>query len=267
MTTTARHVLNPTTGNPPRPRRRIPLSLRMFLLILLGLSTYGVWFAADRYRESKAVQRIISKGGFVDYGGLYDDNGRLKVAGTPRGPAWLRRIIGNNVLDTPTSVHFDGDTNSKRGADIVSADLVSDIVQLRSLKAVSISGIHLSEKDLECLCELKEVHSLFLGEKTLDDIDLDALKGLPLRWLALPRTRISDKGLLSLRDMDSLRYFDLTRTRISDKGIGALEGMSNLRTLSVRRTKVSREGATLLQSKLRDCNIEWEPPPAKSGGR
>jgi hypothetical protein len=262
MATPANLTLDPTTDKPPRRRRWIPLSLRMFLVVLLGLSVFTVWFAENRYQQFKAVKQIISKGGSVEYAGEFDANGRLKVRGVPRGPKWLRGVIGNDILDTPTSVHFNGGPDSGRGAEIV-----SDIVQLRSLKAVSISGIHLSRRDLECLCELKDLHSLYLGEKTLDDLDLDALKGLPLRWLALPRTRISDKGLASLRDMDSLRYLDLTRTRISDRGIVALEGLSNLRSLTLRRTKVTREGTAILQSKLRDCDIRWEPLAAKSGAR
>lgn len=245
----------PTDQKPPRPRRWIPLSLRMFLAILLGLSSITVWFAVKGYVQHQIVRRIVAAGGHVEYGGQYHLNGRLKLRGTPRGPAWLRGVIGDDFLDSPTSVAFYGRNRSVRGEDII-----PDIVQLPSLKAISINGIRLTQQDLDRLSVLKGVHTLHFSEGSLDDLDLEALKRLKLTWLGLPRSRISDKGMRSLKDIRSLRYLDLTRSRVSDRSIEYLAELSNLRTLIVCRTKISREGVALLESRLPDCHIEWEMP-------
>jgi hypothetical protein len=138
-------------------------------------------------------------------------------------------------------------------------ELTSNIARLPRLKLVSIWGVRLTMRDLENLSRLKELRTLHLGETVLDDVNLEPLSQLPLEWLGLPRTRVSDHGLPSLAEMHTLRHLDLTRTRVSDRGLGLLEGLSNLRHLNLSRTKVTLDGAKLLKTKLPDCEIVWEP--------
>src|SRR4051812_23191660 len=81
-----------TADKPPRPRRWIPLSLRMFvaILVLLGVgSTLLTWVSYRREqqmyrREQQVIREIKSWGGYVG-----------TVAG---GSAWLRQLAGKDSL-------------------------------------------------------------------------------------------------------------------------------------------------------------------------
>jgi hypothetical protein len=222
-------------------------------------STFIVIAAALRigiptYRQRKAVQAIESVRGGVYYSAQCDAYG-IRIRGRQlRGPAWLRQYVGNDVFDEPVSLHVSNAAPSIRGE-----ELTSNIARLPRLKLVSIGGVRLNTRDLEHLSQLKELRSLYLSATVLDEANLEPLSQLPIEWLALPRTRVSDHGLKTLGEMHALRYLDLTRTRVSDTGLALLEGLSNLRHLNLSRTKVTLDGAKQLKTKLPDCEIVWEP--------
>jgi hypothetical protein len=72
-----------------RRRRWFQFSLRGFLVVMTGL---GIWLGviANRAREQRAaVVAIKELGGTVYY------DWELETGGTPRGPAWLRRLVGD----------------------------------------------------------------------------------------------------------------------------------------------------------------------------
>jgi hypothetical protein len=113
-------------------------------------------------------------------------------------------------------------------------------------------------ENLRSIAEMRELRSLYLGERTLDDFDLEPLRGLSLEWLALPRTRVSDKGLRSVKQIHSLRYLDLTRTRVTDGGVLDLAELRNLRRLRLERSKATPAGAKQLKARLPRCEIVWQ---------
>jgi hypothetical protein len=85
MVFTANPSADPTTVNPPRPRRWIPLSLRMFvaILVLLGAGS-ALWIGVPAYRQQTAIREIERVGG--------------KVVTRPRGPNWLRTWVGDERM-------------------------------------------------------------------------------------------------------------------------------------------------------------------------
>src|SRR5262249_2700909 len=71
----------PAIDRPPRPRRWVPLSLRLFAALLFGL---GAWTGLRAYRRPAAIRDIERLGG--------------NVITKPRGPDWLRRIAGDRAM-------------------------------------------------------------------------------------------------------------------------------------------------------------------------
>src|SRR5579862_4096582 len=81
MADTALPIPDPTTDKPPHPRHWIPISLRMFvvILVLLGVCS-GLWVGVPAYRRASSLRAIELAGG--------------TVGTSPGSAAWLRRIIG-----------------------------------------------------------------------------------------------------------------------------------------------------------------------------
>src|SRR5262245_23212221 len=74
-----------STDKPPRHRRWIPLSLRMFVAILAVVGVAGVtWLGVRIYRHEAALAAIERAGGKAE-----------RVIG---GPAWLRRLPGGDWI-------------------------------------------------------------------------------------------------------------------------------------------------------------------------
>ncbi len=69
-----------TTDKPPRPRRWIPLSLRLFLSLLLvaGIGS-AFWFGVPAYRQWCAIREIDRLGG--------------EILSNPVGPLWFHEMV------------------------------------------------------------------------------------------------------------------------------------------------------------------------------
>jgi hypothetical protein len=245
-----------TLAKPPHRRRWKSVALRMFAVLLLGLSALSAWFVVRVYKQHKLVQEIVAAGGIVSYKPRFDANGKPQTGGNPRIPVWLRDLFGDHVLDEPELVSFDSNGNS-----IFYPEFLSCIVRLnklKTLKTVRVSGIRLSRHELEQLAEINGLENLTLDRRAVGDVDLDMLQGLPLRFLSLEHTQVSDKCMANLGKIHSLGILKLTRTRVSDNGIAKLENLPNLVLLELSRTKVTREGAEGLRAKLPHCRVGWE---------
>src|SRR5262245_47807648 len=81
---------------PPRPKRWVPLSLRMFLVILVLVGVGSVlWIGIPAYRQHLALEEFTRIHAWV----------RLE----PRGPAWLRQQMGDERMkdfDEVVAVHL-----------------------------------------------------------------------------------------------------------------------------------------------------------------
>jgi hypothetical protein len=69
------------------------------------------------------------------------------------------------------------------------------------------------------------------------------------------RIKVTDAGLMHLRELTQLQYLHLTRTEITDAGLVHLKGLTNLQTLGLEGTKVTEVGVNDLQKALPDCKI------------
>jgi hypothetical protein len=156
---------------PPRQRRWVPLSLRLFLALLglLGLSC--VWVGVRGYRQLAAIQEIEKLEGDVEQ--------------SPAGPSWLRELIGADrmrMFDDVTVVHLaDGDVTDEglehlRGLTslqqlVLTNTQVTDaglehLRGLTSLQGLDLSSTKLTDAGLEHLCRLSSLQVLSLDLST-----------------------------------------------------------------------------------------------------
>src|SRR5579872_7548230 len=86
---------------PPRPRRRIPVSLRICVAILIVFGLAGFWRCLTAYRQLAAIRELERLGGSF---------GR-----EPVGPKWLRNVVGREgmeAFDEVTGILFTQATDS-----------------------------------------------------------------------------------------------------------------------------------------------------------
>jgi Leucine Rich Repeat (LRR) protein len=230
-----------TTGELPRARRWIPLSLRMFvaLLLLLGVGS-AVSIGLPAYRQQVAVREIERLGGtFIT---------------RPRGPEWLRARLGADLLKLLDPV-IQVAIYDQRASD----DTLRQIAGLAGLEYLSFSEGQTTDSGLAFLAESTKLHYLSLhGNTKVTDVGLTHLQGLSkLEYLGLVRTQVTDAGLEHLKGFKNLRELNLNNTQVTDKGLIHLKTLNRLRTLWLDKTEVTDEGVADLQRALPEAMIWW----------
>jgi len=151
--------------------RWLQFSLRGFFVALTAL---GVWLgvAVQQAREQrKAVNAIEALGGAVVYDWEFHSSGRngnrmwcsVCSGAGPNGPAWLRRIIGDEFFQEVEAVqflnHYDLATNSLNypgDSDLQKA--IPHLTRLRGLKAVVYESENASDKLKNAIPDCEVVH-------------------------------------------------------------------------------------------------------------
>lgn len=163
MSTQPRPTLDPAPDKPPRPRRWIPLSLKIFMgtLLLVGVSR-GLWIGIHIWREQAAIRELERLG--------------AQMGTEPGGPAWLRQSIGDDWMQP-----FDKGT----------------IVVWGSFTPKTIT-----DAEMPAFEQLIHVQKLDLRGAPITDAGLKHLHRLSdLRFLDLRNTRVTDAGLIHLKGM------------------------------------------------------------------
>ena len=127
-----------------KPRHRwFQYSLRSFLVLLTALAVW-LGIVVNRAREQReAVKAIEALGGAVAYDWQQDiPPGTFPfyspVASQPPGPAWLRRIVGDDFFQNASQVNFGGPMNP---IEIELSKAIPCLKQLRTLKQVRVFAV------------------------------------------------------------------------------------------------------------------------------
>lgn len=199
-------------------RWRFQFGIRSLLVLAVIVAILCGWFVSERNeteRQRQAVGEI--KGGQVWYDYQLDVFGDEVPNARPPGPAFLRKVLGDDFFARVVAVHFRMPT--------------------------------VTDPALEPLRRLPNLRSLQISCARVTDVAAEYAAGQPqLRWLALSDTPITDAGmrrLLALRNLDMLY---ISRTRITSAGLEGLSDFPELRRLEVDGTKVDDLGLEHLQN-------------------
>lgn len=220
---------------PPSPRRWVPVSLRMLVLLLVIVT---LWMVALGYRRQGAIRSLEAVGG--------------KVGTNPIGPAWLRRRLGDECMsrfeDALVVSLWD-----KRVTD-------GDLVHLRTLNTflqISLDNSSITDAGLLHLQGLPRLELLSLENTCVGDRGVEYLAGIPnLCHLYLGGTAVTDESLRLLTRVRWLQSVSLDGTRITDAGLAHLRGMPYLHSISLRNTLVTDAGVAELQRAIPRLKIE-----------
>jgi Leucine-rich repeat (LRR) protein len=275
---------NLLTDRPPRCRRWIPLSLRIFLILLTIAGAASGWVLVRGYRQLALIREIRRLGG--------------RVHQVARGPAWLRKQIGEermSAIDEVDRIDFsstrvtDSDlacvkgfqslrelelwSTPVTGAGIIhlktlpnlqrlglgwaiSPAEIAQLKELKNLQELRLCGREITNASLATLSDLKHLRALTLSDRQITDDGIAHLKGLrELRRLRLSGTGITDAGLSNLKAMSQLEHLTLDSNDISDTGLAHLLGLFNLRDLYLGGTQITDSGVAHLKTLLHLENV------------
>jgi len=106
---------------------------------------------------------------------------------------------------------------------------------------------------------------LNLGRTKITNNGLVVLKNMPhLMRLHLENTQIGDEGLKHLKGLEQLEYLNLYGSKVTNKGLTELRGLKNLKKLYLWQTKATAVGVRRLARALPNLIIDtgWKAPPA-----
>jgi hypothetical protein len=224
------------TEKPPRRRRAIPLSLRIFAGILLMLGIGALWVAVRGYRQDAAIRQLEQSG--------------WAVLTRPRGPEWLHRHCSHDTSKYLCSVEW---VSARRGP----TGIVASIFRHETLSRQKRR--QLSDAELACLSKLIEPEELDLSCTSVSDAELAHLARLTtLKRLCLDYTPVTDTGLSYLSHLTHLEELQLDGTHVTGPGLKYLGRLISLESLELDHAPVNDAGLAELPElpRLRSLSLE-----------
>lgn len=218
----ARLTADTAIDKPPRRRRWIPLSLKIFLAMVVLAGSAGLLMDGAPiyrlYRQQMAIRTIDRLGG--------------RVGSRPGGARRLRSVLGDGlmtVFDDVTSVNLSNTQATDR-------DLVN-FGALQKLEDLDLSQTQITDKGLQQVVELRKLTSL-----------------------RLESTQVTDKGLQDVIKLPNLWRLSLEGTHVTDNGIEQLAALKRLSLLIAYGTGVTAGGVEHLEEDLPYIEIQWKTP-------
>ena len=213
------------TARPPRRRRWIPLSLRLFVAIVVVPGCVSlICIGVPAYRQLSAIREIERLGGHVQT--------RPQVTG------WLRSLVGDagmKAFDEVLGVHLSM-TQATDGTLLA-------ISPLRSIQILGLNNTQVTDAGLVHLKGMTNLVQLNLGRTRVTNAGLANLNRLPnLRILWLDNTQVDDAGLEHLEGLTGLQVLVLHGTQVTDAGLEHLKKLTHLESLALGRTQVTHAG-------------------------
>jgi hypothetical protein len=160
-----------------KPKRRwFRYSLRTFLLLLTVLCIWMGMTAAKAIRQKRAIEAITAIGGEVRFD--YDELAKnqtdftFRPDGEPSGPAWLRKIIGDDYFRVVVGVGFSN-------GNLDDATVIKMIEPLPDLKYLHVASTNVTDNLLPRIATLRNLTALDLNCPQLTVEGLKQLKPLP----------------------------------------------------------------------------------------
>lgn len=265
------------TPTPTRPRRRLlVLSLRLLMVLIAALA---VWLGRITNRARTKLD-VVAALGTMGAGVRFDYEYPPGVSpittpptpgAQPRGPVWLRRVLGDEYFYNVVWVRWGYAASSlPRGELSARADdeLLLKLASLGSLKHLSIAERDVTGAALakaSGLRELEFLHLLSCPNLTDDGLAivprmryLKTLKiqGCPntgraleyagkcptLEFLSLGSQSLGDDDLVHLESLSRLQMLTLEGLHISDAGLAHLAGFPGLKFLRVASPGITGAG-------------------------
>jgi hypothetical protein len=230
----------------PTKRRWFRFSLRTLFVLVTVLGIWlGIQVDAAR-RQKEAVTAILKSGGTIwfDYQirMTTPSGGWGQSDAPPPGPAWLRKLVGDDYFRT-AKVAGIGDTTGE--ATIAESDF-AQVAQLPELEILAIDNVQICGKKSGVI---RPIHD--------DDfVVLERLTKIGCLELTFARSgSFTDNGLKHIQHLSRLDQLNLTNCDVTDAGLQYLKGLTKLKKLLLVGTQVTDDGIRDLKKSLPTLKI------------
>jgi hypothetical protein len=203
-----------------RPRRRwLRFSLRSLLLLVVVIAIPLAW-KVNRVRNQRSVVAEVKRlNGEVNYDWQWASPRQTE----PRGPRWLKNILGDDYFTDVVSVdiHAPGVTD----------DTIASTVRLPHLKALQIVSDDVSDAGLLHLARAEDLTFLKVTSDKITDAGFAALrrlKGLNKLSLNLTGPQITDSCLSHIAKLPHSEYLIINATNVSSDGFAQIVKLPKL---------------------------------------
>ena len=208
-------------------QKRLPgcyrISLRTAFVIMTLICLFLGINVRNAIRQKAAVEWASKNRMQVYYGNGYQFGqvarpGR-KAPPAP-GPAWLRKLVGVDMLASVERVTFHSVPRDGTATEL------GPLADMRSLRELKIERLNID--DLSTMPQITKLERLYLGYTKIEDV-------------------------APLAKLTSLKHLSLNNTRVKD--VSCLASLKNLETLGLYKTHVSAADVRRLQMELPNCKI------------
>jgi hypothetical protein len=214
------------------------------LLVPLALLTS---FALAPANEKDALAAVVAAGGKADTDPKLHPEARVVAkfeAATDATLLALKKLPQVGAVEV-----FDATRCTEKG--------FAALKELPHLRRLALGKSAMTAPRTAAIGQLKELRDLRLPESGLSDAELAALKGLTLlEQLDLSdNPQITDKGMVTVKQLSRLRLLSLPKTSIGDKGLMELKELDGLRSLHVGSTKVTADAAEKFADEMPNLRV------------
>ena len=217
---------------PPPRRRRLRVSLRGLMILVLVIGVPLGWVAHRIRTQRQAIAAVRAAGGHIsfDYQAvnfMYRTGPQRPSRTEPAAPRWLRRWLGDELFQHVEMVYFNNP---------VSPSILTTIAQFDRLESFSLSQSAGDGDGSLHLQGLSGLTNLSLSGAWINDAILSEIARMPaLRSLTLFKSAATDAGFARLAALPELRRLQIFQaTHLTDAGMAQLlAGMPKLENLSL----------------------------------
>lgn len=171
----------------------------------------------------------------------------------PRGPRWVRAIVGDDNLSMVTHISMPRVPNDATGVDEIGVIIRPPDKE----EGATLERHAISQQGLELLPQLTHLTTLEMAATNLGDARLQSLRLLTkLEKLDVSYTNVSDDSLPDIGELKSLRILKLEGLTITDLGLRHLTELHCVESLSLSETRLSNSGLQILSKMPRLSTLE-----------
>jgi hypothetical protein len=239
-------------GKPARPRRCIPVSLRIFIGVILSLGAGSLlWFGPQAYRQYVGIRSVERDGGAL---GTWEPNPRI---------AQFMGYRVAQVFEPVNWVRYPAPGGMNQSA--VTDESVACLTNFPDLQSVHIAGPRVTDRALSHLSNVSGLRSLGLGGPQFTGEGLAYLQRIPLTFFEIEDAGMTPAGYEQLSRLTRLQRLGLFGDRVTDQSLTAIRDLVDLQTLSLERTSINGRGLTNLKRLHRLEKLFLCSSPADTG--
>jgi hypothetical protein len=161
-----------------------------------------------------------------------------------RSASWWGKLCGIGPMPRKCVVHAPGALRLPRATyrKQIPDEEMRMLAMLGSVDTLSMWDVEISPEGMKCLGSLRDLRFLVMKNTSFGDSECRILRKEHLTEIWASKTEITDLGLSSLSEAESLAYLEVDGTNISDAGLSTIGKMKELKDLDISECQVTDRG-------------------------